>query len=108
MLQIATLFWYTLILTIPAGIPPPLRVRVWLPVRADYLQVAIVAPRADGETAYHLGVQDLVPRRPLPHGSQEGHLRRRRPDRPDGLKGARGVGPPWSAVRIHAYGRRQP
>ena len=102
--HINMLSWYTRMLTAPTGIPPPLRVRVWLPVRADHVQVAVLATRAEGEAAHHLGLQDPLPGRALPHGPEEGHLRRRRPDRPDGFEGARGVGPPWGAVRIHAYG----
>lgn len=70
------------------GIHPTLRRSVRVPVRVCHVQMAVLAPAAEGETAHHLGIQDPVPRYPIPDGPQEGYLRRRRPDRPRGLERA--------------------
>lgn len=58
-----------------SGIHPAFRERVWLPIRACHLQMALVVACSEGETADYLGVQDLVPRCAIPHGPEEGHLR---------------------------------
>lgn len=41
---------------------------VRLPVRAGAVQVAPLAPPADGEAAHHLGIQNPLPGCPLPSG----------------------------------------
>lgn len=88
-----------------AGIPATFRGSVPLRLRARDVQVAVVAARAEGEAAHHLGVQDPLPRRALPDGPEEGHFRRRRPDRAHRFEGARRPGPAWRAVWVHADGR---
>lgn len=58
------------------GIYPSHGCRIWIRLRTRHLQVAFLAPGSIREAAYHLGIQDFVPRRPLPDGLEEGHLRR--------------------------------
>lgn len=43
--------------------------------------MAVMAAGTDGEAAYHLGVQNPLPGRSVPHGPEKSYIRRCRSDR---------------------------
>jgi hypothetical protein len=89
------------------GIHPTSRWSVRVPVRTRDIQMAFLAPRAEREATYHLGLQNPIPWCFVSHGPQKGYFRRRWPNSPGGL--AR-IGRPWSTwgtLRIYSNGWRQ-
>jgi hypothetical protein len=57
------------------GIHPALRQGVRVRIRTRHLQMAFLGPRAEGEAEDHLGLQDLVPRCPIPNGPKACDIR---------------------------------